>query len=70
MADVVALPTRPRLAVAGDGQPPIAERLAWMLSEICNAPLITLPSHQELRLEQFNPELAGRAAALLEEAGW
>ena len=70
MADVVALPTRPRLAVAGDGQPPLAERLAWMLSEICETPLLSLAGRQELRLEQFNPELAQRAAALLEEAGW
>lgn len=68
MADVV--PLRPRLAVAGDGQPPLAERLAWMLSEICETPLITLPNREALRLEQFNPELAQRAAALLEEAGW
>lgn len=80
---VVALPTRPRLAVAGDGQPPIADRLAQLLTEICETPLISLPSdggppnrHDnarrplELRLAHVNPDLAERAAALLEEAGW
>jgi len=84
MADVVTMPVRPRLAVhAGDGQPPLADRLAELLTEICEADLLTLPSdggpqgqHTAawrplvLRLAHLNPDLAMRAAALLEEAGW
>lgn len=77
MADVVTL--RPRLALAaGDGEPPLADRLAALLGEIIDEPLVSLPGSPagpgpqplELRLSHFKPELAERAAALLEEAGW
>jgi len=86
MADIPnVVPMRPRLATnagAGAGEPPIADRLAELLSEICEAPLLTLPSDGgppnrdstrrplAMRLANLNPELAERAAALLEEAGW
>jgi len=80
MADnVVSMPVRPRLAIAnaGDGQPPLADRLAALLSEIIDEPLVTLPGHVadgpqplSLRLGHFTPDLSERAAALLEEAGW
>ena len=86
MADVPnVVPIRPRMAIAsaGDGQPPLADRLAALLSELVDTPLVTLPGDGgsqnphtaawrplELRLSHFKPDLAERAAALLEEAGW
>ncbi len=60
---------------AADGDPPLVDRLAAILSDIVDEPLLVLhdaarPRPLELRLSHFKPELAERAAELLEEAGW
>ncbi len=70
-------------AAAGSGPPSLRDRLAALLTEIVDQPLLVLtdadamPSVRtgqlpglELRLAHFRPDLAERAADLLEEAGW
>lgn len=71
-----------RLALAGGadggGEVPLADRLALVLADIVDEPLVTLPASKagpgarplELHLTNFKPELAAMAAALLAEAGF
>jgi hypothetical protein len=64
----------------GGGEVPLADRLALVLADIMDEPLVTLASDGEeigltyrplqLRLRHFKPELAELAATLLEEAGF
>jgi|GEM_PF-5759378 len=80
MADVIHLfdgPRPPKAPAAGNDDVSLADRLAAVLSEIVDEPLQVLtdassnrPRDLELRLAHFRPELAERACALLEEAGW
>ena len=56
---------------------PLLDRIAAVLNDIVDEPLQRIndagsnaPRDLELRLAHFRPDLAERAAAVLEEAGW
>lgn len=62
---------------SGNDNVALADRPAMVLAEIIDEPLTVLndassvsPRPLQLRLAHFQPELAERAAELLEEAGW
>lgn len=55
---------------------PLVDRLADLLAQILDEPLVTLPGGDpgggpplELRLAHYRPDLSARAAELLDEAG-
>lgn len=62
----------------GGGEVPLADRLALVLADIVDEPLVTLPADRlvpgaeplQLHLAHFKPELAEMAASLLQEAGF